>query len=605
MKIIHSFDNKTVEKEIDEHENVGFLLTNGLGGYAAFAKENKSRFNGWFVSFGHKVYKILDDIIVAESGKINALNNKFYKATWDCDKNSENAYVPYQYNAFVYELSQKSVLEITLDIKESYDSRSFGRNYEIFTEDGLTFIKYIKNKNWNEDKSEEKEYEMFVAIKTDGDKIEEVNQWPRKHYEYDEKRNSLPFDRYIYKALNITGKKIVFSASLDKETARSEALFVFENTDKLQKEDANRIKMLEEQNAISDEEINISYLAAKNSLDSLLVQDGKKFGVYAGLPWFFHFWTSDEAISLKSIAKIDETAAKKILFRDMEYINKDGKMYDINYEKILHQYSLNIDSPGWLFKRAGELLEKGNINKKHIKDKLVFTIDSLRKNYMKNNLIVCEVGETWMDTFYAGDARNGARIEIQALMLSMYHLAAEITENIQYKIWEDELKESVRKNFWNGKIIADGHGDLTIRPNVFIAYYIYPGLFTELEWTACFKEMLPALWLDWGGLATIDKGSSLFFDTYTGQDSESYHRGDSWYWINNLAAIVLYRLNSKEFGNYISSLLERSAEELLWHGYAGHLAELSSAKAARSEGAWTQAWSAALYMEALNEISRH
>ncbi len=602
MKIIHSFNEKTIEKEIDEHENVGFLLTNGLGGYAAFAKENKSRFNGWFVSFGHKVYKILDDIIVAESGKINALHNNFYKAAWECDKNSETAYVPYQYNSFVYELNKKSVLEIDFDIKESYDSRSFGRHYEISEESGVIFIKFTKNKNWEEDKSEEKEYEMFIAVKTDSNEIEFIKQWPYKHYEYDEKRNSLPFSRYIFKALKIKAKKIVLSASLDKETAKSEALFVFENLTHLRQDDANRIKRLEEGGEIKDGEINIAYLAAKNSLDSLLVQDGKKFGVYAGLPWFFHFWTSDEAISLKSIAKIDETAAKKILTRDIDYINKNGKIYDINYEKILHQYSLNIDAPGWLFKRAGEFLEKEIIPKKQIQEKLVSAIEGLRKNHMKNNFVICEVGETWMDSFYAGDARNGARIEIQAFMLYMYRLAAEITGDIRYKIWEDELKESVRNNFWNGKIIADGLGDFTARPNVFIAYYIYPELFTELEWNVCFKEMLPSLWLDWGGLSTIDKSSPLFFNEYSGQDPESYHRGDSWFWLNNLAAIVLYRLNAKEFSDYINKLLERSTEELLWHSYAGHLAELSSAKTARSEGAWAQAWSAALYMEALNEI---
>lgn len=602
MKIIHSIGNNKIEKKINDRENIGFLLTNGLGGYAAFANHNDSRYNGWFVSFGHKVYKIIDDIVVKNNPSVSEIHNKFYEVTRLRDNISESVYVPRQYNSLVYELDQENAIEIILDIKESYDSRSFGRNYEISEEGGVIFIRYIKNKNWMEDKSEDKEYEIFVAIKTDGDKIERLNEWVHKHYEYDEKRYSPPFDRYVYAALKITGKKLAFSVSLDKATAKSEAEFIFENIQKLKKYDKNHIETLNDCPGIVDKEIKLSYFAAKNSLASLLVQDGKKFGVYAGLPWFFQFWTSDEAICLKSIARINENFAKKMLFRDIDYINKDGKIYDINYEKILHQYSMNIDSPGWLFKRAQELLQKGKIDKKQIRDKLVFTIESLRKNYMKNNFIISEVGETWMDTFYAGDIRDGARIEIQTLMLAMYRLAGEITRDIQYKVWEDELRESVRKNFWNGKILADGLGDFTIRPNAFMAYYIYPELLTETEWISCFKEMLPSLWLDWGGIATIDKSSPIFFNEYSGQNPESYHHGDSWYWINNLAALVLYRLDADIFGGYIDKLLERSEEEMLWRGYVGHLTELSSAKEPRSEGVWAQAWSAAMYMEAIEEL---
>lgn len=41
---------------------------------------------------------------------------------------------------------------------------------------------------------------------------------------------------------------------------------------------------------------------------------------------------------------------------------------------------------------------------------------------------------------------------------------------------------------------------------------------------------------------------------------------------------------------------------MLWHGTIGHISELSSAKEQRSEGAWAQAWSVAIYMEAMEEI---
>jgi len=604
MKIIHSINNHQIEKDIDDKENVGFLLANGLGGYAAFAKTNDSRYNGWFVTLGQKLYKIIDEINLPGEGKAVKLRNDFYKAERSFDGGlTESVFFPREQNSLVYELSKASSAEIVLDTREPYDGRNFGRNYEILEEDGLTIIKYTKSKNWEEDKAEGKEYEIYLAIKADGGKIEKIGQWAAKHYGYDELRASQPFDKHVYKALKINAQKIVFSAALDKKTAKSEAVSVFKNANELKSKNKKRIDKFASATKIYDEKTVISCAAAKNSLASLIVQDGKKFGVCAGFPWFFQFWTSDEAICLKSVSEIDKRLAERILLRDITYINNDGKMYDILNAKALGQYSPNMDAAGWLFKRA-DIIKKGSLNKKKIKIKIVEVIENLRKNHTRDGFVYSEAGETWMDTFYAGDLRDGARIEIQALMLSMYKEAFKLTGNERYKTWETELRDNVRKKFWNGKILADGLNDFTIRPNIFIAYYIYPDLLNDIEWILCFKEALAHLWLSWGGVATIDKTSPLFYNEYTGETSESYHRGDSWYWINNLAALAMHRTDAHIFKDYISKILRASSEELLWRGSVGHISELSSAKEQRSEGAWAQAWSAAIYMEAMEETMK-
>ncbi len=605
MKIIHSINEHHIERDIDDRENVGSLLTNGLGGYAAISKVNDSRYNGWFVSFGQKVYKIIDEIKLQGGDRNIKIKNNFYEAENHFDNGfAESVFVPRGRDSLVYELNKEGSVEVVLDIRESYDGRNFGRNYEVFEEDGLTIIRYDKYKNWEEDKSEGKEYEIFLAVCADGGKIEKIGEWTLKHYGYDEKRLSHPFDKHIYRALKITAKKIVFSAAADKEKAKAEAKFAFKNTLDLKNIEKKRLNKLIGSLKIDGKKTTISYFAAKNSLASLMVRDGKKIGVYAGLPWFFQFWTSDEAICLKSIFEIDKEFAKKIILRDINYINSDGKMYDVLFAKTLEQYSMNMDAAGWLFKRAADMIKKGELDKGDVKEKIISVIERLRKNHLREGFVHSEAGETWMDTFFAGDVRDGVRLEIQTLMLSLYKEAFEITNDGKYKNWEKELRKKVREKFWNGKMLADGLNDFTVRPNIFIAHYIYPELLSGEEWKKCFDAALPRLWLEWGGVATIDKASPFFCSEYTGEMPVSYHRGDSWYWINNLAALALYRVDADAFKNYIGKILKASSEELLWHGTLGHLSELSSAKEQRSEGAWTQAWSVAIYMEAVEEIMK-
>jgi glycogen debranching enzyme len=169
-------------------------------------------------------------------------------------------------------------------------------------------------------------------------------------------------------------------------------------------------------------------------------------------------------------------------------------------------------------------------------------------------------------------------------------------------LYETELKAAVRADMFNKKILADGLDNFIIRPNVFIAAYVYPELLTKKEWNTVFDSMLHKLWLKWGGLSTIDKSHPLYLSAHTGQDLRSYHRGDSWFWINNLAAIVLYRLDRKKYWKYISKIIAASVQEMLYMGYTGYSSEVSSATELKSEGCWGQAWSSAMFIELIGEI---
>jgi hypothetical protein len=209
-----------------------------------------------------------------------------------------------------------------------------------------------------------------------------------------------------------------------------------------------------------------------------------------------------------------------------------------------------------------------------------------------------------MDTDESGNGREGYRIEMQALYLAMHRMMYELEPLPSHVNSERHLKHLVRKNFWDEKknILHDGVNDATIRPNIFLAAYIYPQLLSKEEWMACFDNALAALKLPWGGLSTIDIKDPRFRKDHTGARNTSYHSGDSWYYLNNLAAIVLHRTDRHRYHHTIEQILKASTNELLWQGIAGSHAEISSASKMESQGCQSQLWSNAMYIELVHEI---
>ncbi|HEX54955.1 MAG TPA: hypothetical protein ENF49_02380 [Candidatus Altiarchaeales archaeon] len=264
----------------------------------------------------------------------------------------------------------------------------------------------------------------------------------------------------------------------------------------------------------------------------------------------------------------------------------------------------NADSVGWLFKRINDLLGMFGIRERNmIREKVLESIGRLNNTYMKNGFLFNNKNETWMDTDFGCGGREGIRIEIQALFLIMFRLAFRLTRNDKFLELESILKKKIRREFWNNEILADGLGDFTIRPNIFIAAYVYPELLTRDEWRICFENSIPRLWCKWGGITTIDKKSKLFTKNHTGEFPKSYHRGDSWFFLNNMAALILYRVDGERFKEYIKKIIDASTRDILWDGCIGHHSELSSASKRESRGCMAQAWSNSLYIELIDEIS--
>jgi len=92
----------------------------------------------------------------------------------------------------------------------------------------------------------------------------------------------------------------------------------------------------------------------------------------------------------------------------------------------------SADAPGWLAKRTIDILKTPALEtmREHLprwRDALHTMIARLR---VHNNLVWNDENETWMDTAWNDDGRAGARIEIQALAISMCDAHALLAEEV-------------------------------------------------------------------------------------------------------------------------------------------------------------------------------
>ena len=568
-------------------DNPQFMLKNKKGEFLFFSTEkNISNYNGlYIVKEGEEpsLFKTIDEIKLLGT-EVEILTNNF-----NCFERESRGKEKFYFdeNGMIYEIDNyKGMGEIHFDTREIYDYSNNGRNYEIYTKKDLIIIKYLKI-----EEGKEKKYEIYTAVK--GIKLyEKPNEWIKKNYEYDSARKSPPYNFFVYNGIRfeVDGKiEIRIASDFSEEKA-------IQKIAKISRKSLPR----------SDKDL--AFVCAKESIKNFFVDVNGKKGIYAGLPWFFQFWTRDEAISLGAFINLGMyNEVKDIIFRHLDKILDNGRISN----RFPFANLGSADGVGWVFKRAQDLIEKlesiGKLNEYismdelgMIKEKLAFSIERTRENYFEKGLIRNFARETWMDTDFGNDTRDGYRIEIQALYLNMLKFFRKICWMVGEEVSndeEEEIKRNIRDEFFDGRLLADGLDDYTIRPNVFLAYYVYPELLKRSEWEIVFDNTLEALWCEWGGLSTIDKSSSLFCADYSGQDNRSYHRGDSWFFVNNITAITLNDINREKYKEYINKIIEANEKEILSLGIIGESSELSSASQLKSEGCLAQAWSSSTFVE--------
>ncbi|MBN2142727.1 hypothetical protein JW711_05360 [Candidatus Woesearchaeota archaeon] len=613
MHVIHSHNSR----HLDEHtsRDVAFFITNKKGGYLSLGQRNFSQTQGlfFFDPLAWSPYKVIENIVVPNRTMLGIRNHlaeveRFY------EHGTEETFTLFD-NTLVYDIRHyNGEIEVELDFRHMYDFDDKGRIYSIMQEaDGTIIVRYDK---FSDHDLKSLQYTRYLAIRG-ASEFSIPNVWDLKVYPYDLKRGSKS-EFYTYTALKIRVKHslhLTFSFADTKEEALDASVQFFENN-------KYYTHVMKKYMAKTFSSRDLSFDVAMKALDDLLVTiekpDGSvaRTGLFAGLPWFFQFWSRDELLSLRALMIAKKYhRVKDIIFSYLDAIGDDGLLPN----RLPHSEVKSIDAVGWLFVRIHDFLADLARDKMieefltiaeliKIKSGLEKAILGLSRNKSKDGFIYGGLQESWMDTKEA--RRSGAFIESQAFLLAMMRLHNELAKVTRtkalFRSMEQDFAIRVRTLFLkNGELLDSIGGELpedTQRPNVFLAHYVYPELLLPQDWKTVFDKALESLWLDWGGLSSIGSKNRLFQSEYTGEDDRSYHNGDSWYFVNNMAAIAMHRLDRRRYEKYIKRILHASREELLYSGFVGCSAEISSAKAMRSEGCLSQAWSAATYIELLHEI---
>src|SRR3989344_5143690 len=591
MFLLHQIGNHKIQKDIVGDPQ--FLLTNKRGGFFYWQENPTSRYQGLYFMGGEKMLKTVAQIRLGVSLASKRVKNNFWN--FEVERSSglvERFFMDPRTDSLIYELNNPISFSLVLDCKEIFDNDSDGRFYDISEEDGCVVISYAKKQGGVA------RYNYFLAVAGKDYTFERKGEWEPQKYAYDEARRGPPYERYVFNAGVLKGKEFVFSAGIDKEEAKKTARAVLKDKERVKELLSEKFNdfVAANQVPIEGEEIKMARLAAKFSLQSLAVfgESHSPVGLYAGIPWFAQFWFRDFAISAP---QLDLEIEKAIFLNCLDKYEQDGA----------EALSPAADTEGLFFRVVDDLLRKGALSEEErarVKKLLLKYIEEILPLKMKDGLVFGGPKATWMDTAFKGCGRCGANIEIQALALGALKLAYALTKDRKYAQKEYELLKTVRANFWDGAILADGLGDKTIRPNIFLAYYFYPDLLLEHEWVKCFENYLKALWLSWGGLASLQKDHPNFCGRYRGcgEPDQSYHNGDSWFFLNNIAALALFKVGAKKFEEEIKAIMSAGTNDILWNGVTGYSSELSSADNFSPAGCFAQSWSAATYAETVENI---
>ena len=464
-------------------------------------------------------------------------------------------------------------LRIVLDIREQYDSPGMGREYVISPEMGGALVSY---------RDKTMDATTFIHLRCK-EEIRYKGEWVEVAYPRDAARNSEPSKLYAYVLGESTSTLLAFGYGITPEEARKQSA-----ASSKQRVSAPRVGADLSHDTLMAE-VTTARVSVAQSLRWLQAPDG----IWAGLPWFHQVWSRDELIAALGFSRAQQLE----LIRS--YLGKE--LINGELPTFLGSGTTCADGVAWLCLLIKEYGAQSLPAEE--KTRLIHFLERARAGLLetrtaRHGLIYSGHNATWMDTI----GREGYRIEIQAGYALMLSLLYELTGAQAYSQEHASFLGRIREYYWRRGYLADGLNDDTIRPNVFLAYLLEPEILSETLWLHCFDAALNALRLEWGGLSSVDTSDSRFHATSTGQNNLSYHNGDSWFFVNNMSAVAMHRLNGRRYSHVITGILQSSTHEILWHNLAGHPGEISSAGLLDSWGCGIQAFSGGPYLWLLAEL---
>jgi len=580
MRIRHLFPTATSRATVEGDR--AFLLRNQLGDFLSLFTTSQTRYAGWFLAKEKAFYKVLESLVVlSEEGapiEVVGITNVGHTIAWEYEDGTRLFWQlhPNQ-SGITAVLSQPRRLRITLDVRDIYARPEFGREYSVnLAEPTLCRVAY---------KDPSLGQPLHIAIKS-REPLELVQQWETRSYPRDTARHSEPDQASCF----VVAESLTGSLSIGAHLNYEESLKAVQAAAHLPEPPITLTINTSHDTLLTH--MRTAKIVAEEGLRLLQSQNG----LYAGLPWFHQVWARDELIAALGYTKEEQHQVIE------EYLGHE--LLNGELETYKGSHSTCADGIGWL---CLVVAEYGLTNlPPDTKVRLMHFLKNAHSGLVKNHqashgLIASGHNATWMDTI----GREGFRVDIQAMFSLLLQQLHELTGDESYSQERLRFLATVRHLLFKDGYLMDGLDDPTKRPNVFLAYLLEPELLSQKNWTSCFDSVLEVLRCGWGGLSSIDQTDPRFQAVSTGEDNKSYHNGDSWFFVNNLAAIAMHRLNQRHFGQDIVTLLQSSTNEILWEHMVGQPGEISSASRLDSWGCGLQAFSAGAYLALLKELEHY
>ncbi|HSI20987.1 MAG TPA: amylo-alpha-1,6-glucosidase [Verrucomicrobiae bacterium] len=584
MRVRHIYPIASCRKEVEGP--VGFCI-GSASNWFGMSTERQSRYEGWFIedsrTLPHSFLKILERVSYVKGEEHNVpasplgvtVNGEH--AFWEyADGARIGFYAPPDVPALRFQSARKSALSFTFDIRGIYQSPDVGRAYQVHQVHqvpGGIFIQYDDPLIGQT---------VYVAMKTDGE-FTLQGTWETVQYPWDKERNSSPTEKSVYTLGVCNANWTAFGAGTSAEAAQQACAMAAREPFPLV-----GIGIAHASDTLT-EEVHAARFSTAETLAILMHETG----TYAGLPWFHQVWSRDELLAALGMPRTDQLACiKKYLKTSLG----GGEL-----PTFVGSGTTCADGVGWL---ALLIREYGVSTLKPTEQKRAtrFFLEALagirESHFSPEGLVTSGHNATWMDTI----GRSGCRIEIQAMYGLALELLGDLTEDPTYNEQRKAWIKLVRSHFFKKGALWDGYDDATIRPNIFLAYLLQPDLLSGVEWERAFGKALAPLRTSWGGLASLDQNHPSFQAHSTGEDNKSYHQGDSWFFVNNLAGVALNRFGMKQFKPVVQEILRSSTEEILWKHTIGHSGEIASAADGASWGCGAQAFSAGTYLFFTEEL---
>ncbi len=622
-------------------------------------KENFTKFNGFYSSLNNEIYKIIDEFVLDTEKSVVCIEDndleitRVYDSTYakvqkrvplgskiegdiigvsygddgnieeivdyEGESSTRETFFVGLTGGLIYNINNfYGNINVDLDIRKGKNFSEWGRYYDVYKENDIIIVEFEK-KIENEEKSE---YKVYVAFRIPNSEIKIKKEWIKKEYFYDKERNS-DFIRYVFRGFSfkvLDYKRVYIGVGLSKEDALKEIKLLTLHEDEvknIKKNFFDRIVSFKDFNKLVPEEVLNSYYLAYRSYYGFFNKDysGRVRGMYAGFPWFTEYWSRDTLVSLRPLINDkDFNLIKSILYDYLDQIDEKN-IFLRNYD-IANNYSL--DGTFWLIKRLFDLIYKVEEKKKlskyfnnnemnilYEKLRLIFNNIIIYRWDKENELIKVKWAETWMDTI-----ERTFPLEIQVMFLELLqglcflgkHLGKDEKEVDRFQDLEFLMRANIREKYFRNGMLYDEPYENKVTNNVFLAYYFYPDLLYKEDWDRVFEKAINHLWCDWGGFSSLSKKDSRYQPFYTGEDNRSYHQGDSWFFVNNIAAICMNHLDKRKYNEFITKVFQASKDDLLKQGFLGNCSEVSSAEKFSPEGCFGQLWSCATFIELVDNL---